>query len=144
MDFIKGQIAKLILRFGLRNVVIGAVSLVVVIAGITTGTVVAINNFTNNTSKVQEETSENADSTENLESNEESSEEAIEESTEPSTVDSSTIVSNNAKYTSEELEKIANDTSEDPVYQSDSDTGTATATTVSQTTASSSEYALGI
>ncbi|MCR5516624.1 MAG: glycoside hydrolase family 25 protein [Lachnospira sp.] len=144
MDFIKVQIAKLILRFGLRNVVIGAVSLVVVIAGITTGTVVAINNFTNNTSKVQEETSENVDSTENLESTEESSEEATEESTQTTTVDSSTIVSNNANYTSEELEKIANDTSEDPVYQSDSDTGTATATTVSQTTASSSEYALGI
>ncbi|SEF41715.1 glycoside hydrolase family 25 protein [Lachnospira multipara] len=144
MDFIKVQIAKLILRFGLRNVVIGAVSLVVAIAGITTGTVVAINNFTNNTSKVQEETSENADSTENLESTDESSEEASEESTQTTTVDSSTIVSNNAKYTSEELEKIANDTSEDPVYHSDSETGTATATTVSQTTYSSSEYALGI
>ncbi|SDM76924.1 GH25 family lysozyme [Lachnospira pectinoschiza] len=147
MDFLKGQIAKLILRFGMKNVVIGAVSSVVAVGAVTTGTVVAINNITNTTKEVQAETTEDLASTdETVESSEETSDESTSESTEESTevVDSAKIVTNNAKYTSEELEEIANDTSEDPESQSVSETGTATATTATSSAYAASAYAVGV
>ena len=157
MNFIKKQFLKLINRFGTRNVIIGGVVLACIVIGFIVGIAIGINSL-NSSKKNKDLVTQEESVDESIENESINDESLVEESTQESSSDNSSegsstsksnktdIVTINSEFSDEELEEIANDSSQDPqnTTTTDSSTSNSTSASITESVSASSEYAVGI